>query len=35
MPRRAGNAANFTCAYHGWTYRNDGRVTGVPYLKEA
>jgi phenylpropionate dioxygenase-like ring-hydroxylating dioxygenase large terminal subunit len=31
----AGNAATFTCAYHGWTYRNDGRLTGVPYLKEA
>jgi phenylpropionate dioxygenase-like ring-hydroxylating dioxygenase large terminal subunit len=31
----AGNAASFTCAYHGWTYQNDGRLTGVPYLKEA
>jgi 3-phenylpropionate/trans-cinnamate dioxygenase alpha subunit len=31
----AGNAASFTCAYHGWTYANDGRLTGVPYLKEA
>ena len=31
----AGNAASFTCAYHGWTYRNDGRLTGVPYMKEA
>jgi 3-phenylpropionate/trans-cinnamate dioxygenase subunit alpha len=30
-----GNAASFTCAYHGWTYRNDGRLTGVPYLQEA
>jgi 3-phenylpropionate/trans-cinnamate dioxygenase subunit alpha len=30
-----GNAASFTCAYHGWTYSNDGRLTGVPYLKEA
>jgi 3-phenylpropionate/trans-cinnamate dioxygenase alpha subunit len=29
-----GNAATFTCAYHGWTYRNDGRLAGVPYLKE-
>src|SRR5205814_9179732 len=35
--RRAddGNAASFTCAYHGWTYGNDGKLTGVPYLKEA
>jgi phenylpropionate dioxygenase-like ring-hydroxylating dioxygenase large terminal subunit len=31
----AGNAASFSCAYHGWTYRNDGQLTGVPYLKEA
>jgi phenylpropionate dioxygenase-like ring-hydroxylating dioxygenase large terminal subunit len=31
----AGNAATFTCAYHGWTYRNDGRLVGVPWLKEA
>src|SRR5712691_8857021 len=30
-----GNAASFTCAYHGWTYGNDGRLTGVPYLKDA
>lgn len=30
-----GNAATFTCAYHGWTYRNDGRLVGVPFHKEA
>src|SRR3984893_647324 len=30
-----GNAATFTCAYHGWTYRNDGRLVGVPDVKEA
>ncbi|MBV9151064.1 MAG: Rieske 2Fe-2S domain-containing protein, partial [Alphaproteobacteria bacterium] len=30
-----GNAASFSCAYHGWTYGNDGKLTGVPYLKEA
>ena len=30
-----GNAATFTCAYHGWTYSNDGALVGVPYLKEA
>ena len=26
----AGNAAFFTCSYHGWTYSNDGRLVGVP-----
>jgi phenylpropionate dioxygenase-like ring-hydroxylating dioxygenase large terminal subunit len=31
----SGNAASFICAYHGWTYGNDGRLTGVPYLREA
>jgi phenylpropionate dioxygenase-like ring-hydroxylating dioxygenase large terminal subunit len=31
----SGNAASFTCAYHGWTYRNDGSLAGVPYIKEA
>jgi phenylpropionate dioxygenase-like ring-hydroxylating dioxygenase large terminal subunit len=30
-----GNAATFTCAYHGWTYRNDGQLVGVPFFKEA
>lgn len=25
-----GNAAEFTCPYHGWTFRNDGTLTGVP-----
>jgi phenylpropionate dioxygenase-like ring-hydroxylating dioxygenase large terminal subunit len=31
----AGNAASFICAYHGWTYGNDGRLVGVPYFREA
>ncbi len=31
----AGNTRSFTCAYHGWTYRNDGKLVGVPNLKEA
>ena len=31
----AGNAASFICAYHGWTYHNDGRLTGVPNLRDA
>jgi len=31
----SGNAAAFTCAYHGWAYGNDGKLLGVPYLQEA
>ena len=30
-----GNASAFVCAYHGWTYGNDGRLIAVPSLKEA
>ena len=30
-----GNAASFTCSYHGWTYGNDGRLIGVPNLQDA
>ncbi|MGH7907215.1 MAG: aromatic ring-hydroxylating oxygenase subunit alpha [Candidatus Binataceae bacterium] len=26
-----GNARAFRCAYHGWTYRLNGDLTGVPY----
>ena len=26
-----GNASTFRCAYHGWTYRNNGELAGVPY----
>lgn len=25
-----GNTAAFRCAYHGWTYRSDGKLIGVP-----
>jgi phenylpropionate dioxygenase-like ring-hydroxylating dioxygenase large terminal subunit len=31
----AGNALTFTCAYHGWTYRNDGQLIGVPFWEQA
>ena len=31
----AGNAAFFTCAYHGWGYSADGKLAGVPNLKDA
>jgi p-cumate 2,3-dioxygenase alpha subunit len=27
--QRRGNARNFTCIYHGWTFENTGRVTGI------
>lgn len=29
-----GNTRSFTCAYHGWTYRNDGKLVGVPSYDE-
>jgi phenylpropionate dioxygenase-like ring-hydroxylating dioxygenase large terminal subunit len=28
---RRGNANFFRCHYHGWTYRNNGSLTGVPF----
>jgi dibenzofuran dioxygenase alpha subunit len=31
----AGNSKFFRCAYHGWTFANDGKLTGVPRLKDA
>lgn len=26
-----GNAKSFTCAYHGWRFRNDGQLSNVPF----
>lgn len=31
----AGNASSFQCSYHGWMYRNDGALQGVPRQDEC
>jgi phenylpropionate dioxygenase-like ring-hydroxylating dioxygenase large terminal subunit len=30
-----GNASHFRCSYHGWTYKNNGELVGVPYFREV
>ena len=30
-----GNASHFRCSYHGWTYKNNGELMGVPLHRKA
>ncbi|MGH7186896.1 MAG: Rieske 2Fe-2S domain-containing protein, partial [Pseudomonadota bacterium] len=29
-----GNSSHFRCPYHGFTYKNDGELIGIPFQKE-
>jgi dibenzofuran dioxygenase subunit alpha len=31
----SGNASEFQCSFHGWTYANTGGLLGVPFFREA
>ena len=33
-PYERGNSRHFTCAYHGWTFRNTGELAGVPHPEQ-
>lgn len=33
-PYEHGNSRTFTCAYHGWTFRNTGELSGVPHPEQ-
>jgi len=32
--RERGTARQFSCRFHGWTYSNDGRLTGIPEAEQ-